>query len=179
MADAWLHSAAEHPAIQVHRGSVVDVDVHAVVSPANYYGWMRGGIDALYARLFPDVEATVRSAILALHGGELPVGEAMIVPTGSARPGWLISAPTMRDPGTVLPPDTVNPYLAALAVFRLWRDGKLDDGTCVRYSARFSAGGRIAQVGSRLIASTTRRLAEHFFEAFAASFGETAAPAVD
>jgi carbon monoxide dehydrogenase subunit G len=49
------------------------------------------------------------------------------------------------------------------------------EGTCVRYSARFNAGGRIAQVGSRLLASTTRKLAEQFFAAFAASFGDTAA----
>lgn len=132
MTDAWQRAAADHDTISVHRGSVLDVGAQAVVSPANSYGWMRGGIDALYAELFPDVEATVRSAILALHGGELPVGEAMVVPTGLPDPRFLISAPTMREPGTRLPPDTVNPYLAALAIFRLWCDGKLDDGTRVR-----------------------------------------------
>jgi O-acetyl-ADP-ribose deacetylase (regulator of RNase III) len=132
MARAWQQGAADHDAIHVHRGSVIDVGAQAVVSPANSYGWMRGGIDGLYAELFPDVEATVRSAILALHGGELPVGEAMIVPTGVPEPGFLISAPTMREPGTTLPHDTVNPYLAALAVFRLWRDDVLDDGLRVR-----------------------------------------------
>lgn len=41
---------------------------------------------------------------------------------------WLISAPTMREPGEVLPADTVHPYLAARAVFLKWRDGVLDDG---------------------------------------------------
>ena len=46
----------------------------------------------------------------------------------------------------------------------------VDGGTCVRYNARFNAGGRIAQVGSRLLASTTRKLADQFFEAFAADF---------
>jgi len=132
MAEAWQQIATEHATIEVHLGSVLDVGAQAVVSPANSFGWMRGGIDGYYAQLFPDVESTVRSAILALHGGELPVGEAMIVPTGVASPRWLISAPTMRDPATTLPPDTVNPYLAALAVFRLWRDGALDDGTRVR-----------------------------------------------
>ena len=132
MTEAWQRASADHDAIAVHRGSVLDVGAQAVVSPANSYGWMRGGIDALYAELFPDVESTVRSAILALHGGELPVGEAMIVPTGLPQPRFLISAPTMREPGTLLPPDTVNPYLAALAIFRLWCEGKLDDGTPVR-----------------------------------------------
>lgn len=120
----------------VHRGSVLDVDAQAVVSPANSYGWMRGGIDAVYARTFPAVEQHVRSAVLAYHGGEVPVGQALIVPTGAPSPTWLISAPTMREPGRVLPPDTVHPYLAARAVFRLWRDGRLEDDRPVREVVR-------------------------------------------
>lgn len=47
-----------------------------------------------------------------------------------------------------------------------------DDGTVLRYQARFTAGGRIAQVGSRLILSTTRKLAANFFESFSAGFTE-------
>jgi O-acetyl-ADP-ribose deacetylase (regulator of RNase III) len=114
--------------VRVHRGSVLDVLAQAVVSPADSYGRMRGGVDAVYARAFPGVEQHVRSAVLAFHGGELPIGEAVIVPTGEAEPAWLISAPTVREPGEVLPADTVHPYLAARAVFLKWRDGVLDDG---------------------------------------------------
>ena len=51
-----------------------------------------------------------------------------------------------------------------------------DDGTVLRYTAKFNAGGRIAQVGSRLIVATTRKLASKFFDAFSAGFdGATAA----
>jgi O-acetyl-ADP-ribose deacetylase (regulator of RNase III) len=67
-----------------------------------------------------------------LHGGELPIGEAVIVPTGETAPAWLISAPTMRKPGERLPEDTVHPYLAARAVFLEWRDGRLEHGIDVR-----------------------------------------------
>lgn len=132
----WERAAAGRAGVEVHQGSVLDLDVDAVVSPANSYGWMRGGIDAVYATAFPQVEQYVRSAVLALHGGELPVGEALIVPTGEAAPQWLISAPTMRVPGELLPKDTVHPYLAARAVFRLWREGRLEDGTPVRQAVR-------------------------------------------
>jgi O-acetyl-ADP-ribose deacetylase (regulator of RNase III) len=132
MEQAWRQAADDRDGLHVHRGSVLDVGAQAVVSPANSHGWMRGGIDALYAREFPGIEERVRSAILALHGGELPVGEAMIVPSELISPAWLICAPTMRDPGTPLPSDTVHPYLAMRAVLRLWRDGLLDDGTRVR-----------------------------------------------
>ncbi|MFC0115871.1 macro domain-containing protein [Kibdelosporangium aridum] len=132
LARAWEAAARQRHGIRVHHGSVLDAPVQAVVSPANSYGWMRGGIDAVYADAFPNIEQTVRSAVLAFHGGELPVGEALIVPTGAPMPAWLISAPTMREPGELLPEDTVHPYLAARGAFRLWRDGLLDEGVHIR-----------------------------------------------
>jgi O-acetyl-ADP-ribose deacetylase (regulator of RNase III) len=136
LARAWEAQLQGRPGIRVHHGSVLDVPVQAVVSPANSFGWMRGGIDAVYAEAFPNVEQTVRSGVLAFHGGELPVGEALIVPTGVPAPAWLISAPTMRSPGELLPADTVHPYLAARGVFRLWRNGLLDEGVLIRQVVR-------------------------------------------
>ncbi|WP_312871538.1 macro domain-containing protein [Amycolatopsis acididurans] len=121
---------------RVHRGSVLDVEADAVVSPTNSYGWMRNGIDAVYARAFPEVQQEVRSAVLAYHGGELPIGQAVVVPTGEITPAWLISTPTMREPGEELPEHTVHPYLAARAVFLRWRDGKLDHGVELRRVVR-------------------------------------------
>lgn len=136
LAQAWDAAANGRPDVSVHRGSVLEVPAQAVVSPANSFGWMRGGIDAVYAQAFPAVEQHVRSAVLAYHGGELPVGQALIVPTEVPAPPWLICAPTMRNPGELLPPDTVHPYLAARAVLRLWRDGTLEDGSPVRAGVR-------------------------------------------
>lgn len=136
LARAWHEIAEQREGVTAHHGSVLDVQVDAVISPANSFGWMRGGIDALYARAFPGVEENVRSAVLAYHGGELPVGEALVVPTQAPSPAWLISAPTMRDPGQQLPPDTVHPYLCARAALRLWTEGSLDNGTPVRDAVR-------------------------------------------
>jgi O-acetyl-ADP-ribose deacetylase (regulator of RNase III) len=132
LAAAWDAAVSGRREVYTHRGSTLEVPADAVVSPANSYGWMRGGIDAVYARAFPAIEQHVRSAVLAYHGGELPVGQAVVVPTDVAAPAWLISAPTVREPGERLPQDTVHPYLAARAVFRMWRDGRLDDGRPVR-----------------------------------------------
>ena len=139
LARAWLAVADGRPGVRVHRGSVLDIVADAVVSPANSFGWMRGGIDAVYAQAFPQAEAHVRSAVLAYHGGELPVGEALVVSTGEPEPAWLISAPTMRLSGEPLPADTVHPYLAARAVLRLWQDGRLEDGRLVRDVVRVIA----------------------------------------
>ncbi len=136
LSGAWREIAEARDGIVLHQGSVLDIRVDAAVSPANSYGWMRGGIDAVYARAFPEVEQQVRSAVLAYHGGELPVGEALVVPTGSPNPIWLISAPTMREPGELLPIDTVHPYLAARAVLRLWQEGQFENGIRIRDAIR-------------------------------------------
>lgn len=38
------------------------------------------------------------------------------------------------------------------------------DGTTLRYTAAFQVGGRLAQLGSRLVLGATRKLADDFFE---------------
>ncbi|NYI81920.1 O-acetyl-ADP-ribose deacetylase (regulator of RNase III) [Saccharopolyspora hordei] len=169
LAAAWQEIADDRAGLTVHRGSVLDLSVDAVVSPANSYGWMRGGIDAVYARAFPDVEQRVRSAVLAYHGGELPVGEALLVPTGVPNPIWLISAPTMREPGERLPADTVHPYLAARAVLRLWRSAALENGALVRDVVRSIAmpglgtgvGGVPPELCARQIAAAWDEVCTH------------------
>lgn len=152
--------------VRVHRGSVLDVVAQAVVSPANSYGWMRGGIDAVYARAFPGIEQSVRSAVLASYGGELPIGESVIVETGEAEPAWLISAPTMREPGERLPADTVHPYLAARAVFLQWREGKLEQGLVREAVDTIAMPGLGTGVGGVEPATCARQLAAAWQEVF-------------
>jgi O-acetyl-ADP-ribose deacetylase (regulator of RNase III) len=167
LATAWTSAAEKLTGrVRVHRGSVLDVVAQAVVSPANSYGWMRGGIDAVYARAFPGVEQSVRSAVLAFHGGELPIGEAVIVPTGEAEPAWLISAPTMRGPGERLPADTVHPYLAARAVFLQWRDGGLDQGPVREFVDTIAMPGVGTGVGGVDPATCARQVAAAWDEVF-------------
>jgi O-acetyl-ADP-ribose deacetylase (regulator of RNase III) len=134
MASAWDRVAEGRDWVRVHRGSVTDLAVAAVVSPANSFGWMRGGIDGVYARWLSGIEDRVRSAIAAEHGGELPVGRTVIVPTEAKppAPAWLISAPTMRQPGTRLDRSGDAAWQAARAVLLRWRDGQLPDGRQVR-----------------------------------------------
>jgi O-acetyl-ADP-ribose deacetylase (regulator of RNase III) len=136
MAAAWRTIAATRPGLVVHDGSITDVDADAVVSPANSAGLMGGGIDAVYARWFPGISDRVRAASGADRGGELPVGDAVVVPTGASRPAWLISAPTMRTPGERLSADGTAARAAAVAVLRLWQDGTLPDGGPVRDAVR-------------------------------------------
>ncbi|HZD52983.1 MAG TPA: carbon monoxide dehydrogenase subunit G [Woeseiaceae bacterium] len=54
---------------------------------------------------------------------------------------------------------------------RLAEDG---DGTRLSYSADFRVGGRLAQVGSRLVLGATRKTADDFFGSFARELDEQA-----
>jgi len=46
--------------------------------------------------------------------------------------------------------------------------------TVLKYDAQMSIGGKLAQVGSRLVESATRSYADQFFEAFARQFPSSA-----
>lgn len=52
---------------------------------------------------------------------------------------------------------------------RLEEDG---DSTILHYTVNATVGGKIAQIGSRLVESTTRKLASNFFEKFGELVGE-------
>jgi len=122
LARAWEQCCGDVSGVTVHRGSIFDVDCDAVVSPANSFGFMDGGIDALYMRFFgPEIQTRVRWAIYQRHQGELVVGNAEIVDTGQPRIPFLIAAPTMRVP--MILRESVNPYLAARAALLLVRYG--------------------------------------------------------
>jgi carbon monoxide dehydrogenase subunit G len=57
---------------------------------------------------------------------------------------------------------------------RLAEDG---DGTILTYTAKAQVGGKLAQLGSRLIDGTAKMMAEQFFTAFSEKVGAAAAPA--
>ena len=66
-------------------------------------------------------------------------------------------------------------YANGGATVRLTDDGA---GTLLRYEAKADVGGKLAQLGGRLIDSTSKKLAGEFFEKFAALVGGPAqAPA--
>lgn len=50
-------------------------------------------------------------------------------------------------------------------------------GTALAYQAKAQVGGKLAQIGSRLVDGAAARLAEDFFERFAARFAPPPAPA--
>lgn len=124
---AWETFFADVQGVTFANGNILEIDCDAVVSPANSFGFMDGGIDGVYLDHFgSEIQLAVRRLIFEHHGGELLVGQAGIVDTGDPMIPFLIAAPTMRVPMKLA--GSVNPYLAARAVFRLLTSGSFRDG---------------------------------------------------
>jgi O-acetyl-ADP-ribose deacetylase (regulator of RNase III) len=128
LANAWDRHCGDLPGVRIHRGSILELECDAVVSPANSFGFMDGGIDAVYVRHFGSgLQDKVRSLIQNMHFGEMPVGVADILETGSSTIPFLILAPTMRVP--MILRESVNAYLAARAVLLLLQHGEFGSGS--------------------------------------------------
>jgi len=117
---AWDEAFRGVPGVHVEHAGVFDnpsVSADGIVSPANSFGFMDGGIDYLYSEFFGwDLQKRLQEQIRYHYQGELPVGCALVVPTGKEQIPWLISAPTMRVP--LLVNDTANAYLAFRAALQ-------------------------------------------------------------
>ncbi|MGA2216695.1 MAG: macro domain-containing protein [Terracidiphilus sp.] len=113
--------------VEFHRGSILDASCDAIVSPANSFGFMDGGIDAIYRTHFgPVIQERVQQMIAERHHGELLVGAADLVETGRNDIPYMIVAPTMRVPMVLT--DSVNAYLAARAVLLHIKHHKFESG---------------------------------------------------
>lgn len=112
---AWSEVFAEHDAVSVTEGDFFEHDADAMVSPANSFGIMDGGIDsAIRGALGGRIQTVVQAMILARYHGEMPIGCAEVVPTEHARWPYLVVAPTMRVPESVA--NTLNAYVAFRAI---------------------------------------------------------------
>ena len=139
LADAWQRFCGHLAGVTIHRGSILDLDVDAVVSPANSFGFMDGGIDLLYSSFFGwQVQDRLQKLIRERHHGELIVGAAEIVETDNARIPYVIAAPTMRVP--MILRDSVNPYLAARAALLLIKFGTFAAGTLAGEPISYGVG---------------------------------------
>jgi len=108
---AWREAFRDVAEVEAVQGDFFSVHAEAMVSPANSFGIMDGGLDlAIRDVLGVHVEQRVRDRIVERHHGELPVGVAEVVKTDDSRWPLLVCAPTMRVPEDAS--RTTNAYLA-------------------------------------------------------------------
>lgn len=115
LVSAWEETFEEFDAVLAEQADYFSRPTDAMVSPANSFGIMDGGLDlAIRDALGFGVQRAVQQAIIARHHGELPVGAAEIVETGHDQWPYLVAAPTMRVPESVA--QTTNAYSAFRAI---------------------------------------------------------------
>jgi O-acetyl-ADP-ribose deacetylase (regulator of RNase III) len=90
------------------------VEGNGVVSPANSFGDIGGGIDKAIDDFHQgQAKRAVMAAIAQQFLGELPVGAALVVELPARRFPFVVASPTMRVPGSVT--GTINAYLSMRA----------------------------------------------------------------
>lgn len=117
LGEAWINEFGNAENVEILEGDICQTDCNGIVSPANSFGFMDGGLDyALSERFGWDLEKNLQDEIRKLPEGELLVGRALVIPTGSSVVSFLISAPTMRVPMNFNISTSVNAYLAMKAI---------------------------------------------------------------
>lgn len=116
VASALERAFESYPEVSVSCGDILAVADQCVVSPANGYGYMDGGVDAEYrVRFGGELESRVRDAISRRPEGYLPVGASLVVATGDSKIPFIIVAPTMIMPEAV---DVIHSGRAMRAILR-------------------------------------------------------------
>jgi O-acetyl-ADP-ribose deacetylase (regulator of RNase III) len=114
---AWTEFFSSEENVSVVESDITKIQCDAIVSPANSFGFMDGGLDyALSERFGWDLEKKLQQIIKALPEGELLVGQALLLETGDKKIPFLISAPTMRIPTNFNIDTSINAYLAMKAI---------------------------------------------------------------
>ncbi len=115
--DAWTVFFNSEYNVEIVQADITKLKCDAVVSPANSFGFMDGGLDlALSERFGWDLQERLQQQINGLPEGELLVGQAILMETGDNDIPFLISAPTMRIPTSINIDTSVNAYLVMKAI---------------------------------------------------------------
>ncbi|MFD7082715.1 ADP-ribosyltransferase domain-containing protein [Streptomyces sp. NPDC002181] len=151
--EAWRAAFADTPGIEIRRGSILDEDVDAWVTPTNSRGRMDGGVDAAIKRhLGSGIQLRVRRAVRDRFAGAMPVGSAVCVPSGTAVPRFLISTPTMVESSQNVSA-TLNVALACAAAFQaVHRQNRKAPGS-IRSVALVGMGAQTGRVPARVCAN--------------------------
>jgi O-acetyl-ADP-ribose deacetylase (regulator of RNase III) len=110
----------------IFKCPVSDKNINAIVSPANSFGDLQGGIDLVYYNYFGhNLEERLQKTIMEEKYGELIIGDSIMLSMNGIY-NYFISAPTMKVPMIVSKSN--NAYLAFRAVLiKLIEFNKISD----------------------------------------------------
>ncbi len=106
---AWRKHFGGLPAVEIVTARFEDLpEFDCMVSAANSFGLMDGGVDAAIVRFFGiELMQRVQRRILDEYLGEQPVGTSLIVETGNPKHPFIAHTPTMRVPMEIAHTDNV------------------------------------------------------------------------
>ena len=119
---AWEQEFEGIPSVEIVNDRFENLpEFDSIVSAANSFGLMDGGVDAAIARYFgDDLVNRVQQRVLEDFRGEQPVGTSFIIETNHPKHPFLAHTPTMRVPMSIGRTDNVYRAMWAmlLAVYR-------------------------------------------------------------
>jgi O-acetyl-ADP-ribose deacetylase (regulator of RNase III) len=118
MCDQWKTHFNDCNDVTIHCGDYFALKTDCVVSPANSFGFMDGGLDfQISEKIGWHLQDELQLQIIEKYDGELLVGQAILMETKNENTPFIIAAPTMRVPEPI--ENSVNIYLATKAILRL------------------------------------------------------------
>lgn len=122
-ADLYRALLGDIPGISVVDGPLLEGCVaDAVIAPTNSFGYLDAGIDGAFARRFGRrLQRSLQERIGNEFDAEMPVGNAVVIPTGDLTLPFVVAAPATNLPGTIAAePMIYRSLLAALRVIDAW-----------------------------------------------------------
>lgn len=117
LGNAWINDFAGCKNVTILNGNILETECDAIVSPANSFGFMDGGLDLHISEKFGwHLQDELQAKIASLDEKELLIGKSITLATGNEKIPYLISAPTMRVPMSFNIATSVNSYLAMKAI---------------------------------------------------------------
>jgi O-acetyl-ADP-ribose deacetylase (regulator of RNase III) len=116
LCDALRAHFQDLPHVDIVQGRFEELpQFDCMVSAANSFGLMDGGVDAAITQFFGyQLMLRVQQRILDEFLGEQPVGTSMIVETGHAKHPFIAHTPTMRVPMSIAHTDNVYKAMWAM-----------------------------------------------------------------
>lgn len=126
--EAWEKEFHGYDGVTVYQGALEDIpEADCLVTAGNSFGIMDGGLDAAVKLQFPDAATNVTEAIAANYLGEIPVGQAIIVPTNDEIFRYLGYVPTMRFPRNIPAEAVYDATRAILLEARKFNENELSE----------------------------------------------------
>ncbi len=122
LCEEWELYFGDLPRVSIRHGKFEELtDFDCMVSAANSFGLMDGGVDLAITNYFGiELMDRVQAAVIKQYRGEQPVGTSMIIETEHTSHPYLAHTPTMRKPMRITKTDNV--YSAMFAMLsEVWR----------------------------------------------------------